>query len=856
VGAPEPATLLSIAESIADGAPVDWNALVSAARPEDRATLRHLRIIAELATLHRTMPVLPQSLPTAFVARRSSTAPAIGSWAHLDLIERIGGGSFGEVYRAWDRHLEREVALKLLHQDDPLDDPQASRITTEGRLLARVHHPNVVTVHGVAVHDGRVGLWMELVHGATLEQVLSRQGSFSAREATGVGIDLCRALAAIHKARLIHRDVKAQNVLREDGGRIVLMDLGTGREMVPAGMETLSDLAGTPLYLAPEIFAGAPASEGTDLYSLGVLLYRLVTRSFPVHARTFEEFKGAHASGARTRLRDERPDLPSSFVRVVDRAISADPGERYVTAGALESDLVRSLDDVVAPAVPQPAGSGTVPPWYLARRSWIAAAAMVVLSVLVSLWALRYTRSSINAQAIRSIAVLPLVNLSGDPSQEYFADGMTEALIDRLARVRALRVISRTSSMQFKQTTKSLAEIARALNVDAVLEGSIRRVGSRVQISADLVHVASDRHVWVESYDRDVKDLLALQTEVAQTIARAIQIQLTPVELAGFGAVSQVSPAAEEAYLQGRYYWNKRTNEGYQKALDYFRQASSIDPSFARAYAGQADVYNLLPGRLAPATAYPLAKDAAHRALSLDPTLAEAHTSLAFATFIFDRDWTSAEAGFQRAVQYKPGYATAHHWYGDYLSAMGRHDEAIYELQTAKSLDPLSSAIRGSLGDAFYMARRSDEAIAEYQNALDIDAGNPSLYLYMALTYATIGRLNEANEVVEQGIARAGASPTMRLAGASIAALRGDRAGATRTVEEIAARGREIYVLGNLFAYVYICLGDVDRALLWLERGEQAGAPGILWANVEPTFDSVRGDQRFVELLRRLRLVA
>ena len=346
------AALLPLAESIADGAPVDWDAVEADASRDEQAVIRQLRILSNLAGLHRSQPSDPQGAPSPSAARRSAAAPAIGSWAHLALIERLGGGTFGDVYRAWDRQLEREVALKLLRADESMDDLRASRIAAEGRLLARVRHPNVVTVHGVAAHEQRVGLWMELVRGATLEQQLAAHGALSAREAALVGIDLCRALAAIHAAGLIHRDVKAQNVMREDGGRIVLMDLGTGREVDPGGVRrAVPDLAGTPLYLAPEIFTGAAASERTDLYSLGVLLYHLVTGSFPVRATTIEELQEGHRRGRGVRLRDARADLPTAFVRVVDRAIASDPSKRYESAGALEADLAQALDDTAPAAV-------------------------------------------------------------------------------------------------------------------------------------------------------------------------------------------------------------------------------------------------------------------------------------------------------------------------------------------------------------------------------------------------------------------------------------------------------------------------------------------------------------------------
>src|SRR5262249_38362777 len=305
---------------------------------DEREVIGQLRVLCNLAGLHRS--IASPTDATTSTARKAAAAPAIGSWAHLSLIERLGGGTFGEVYRAWDRDLEREVALKLLRTDESDGDLSASRIANEGRLLARVSHPNVIAVHGVAVHESRVGLWMELVRGVTLEQQLSSAGPFSAREAAAIGVDLCRALAAIHAAGLIPRDVKAQNVMRADGGRIVLMDLGTGRDKSHALRRGTPELAGTPLYLAPEIFVGAPASARTDLYSLGVLLYHLVSGSFPVRAANVDQLQRAHAGGEFTRLRDARADLPTAFVRVVDRAIAPEPAKRYASAGDLEAALV------------------------------------------------------------------------------------------------------------------------------------------------------------------------------------------------------------------------------------------------------------------------------------------------------------------------------------------------------------------------------------------------------------------------------------------------------------------------------------------------------------------------------------
>src|SRR5882672_11088954 len=580
--------LLALAESVADGTSVDWKTAASQAAPEDQAFVRQLRILAKLTEVHTTLAEGPWPAVAPVAARRSQVAPAIGTWAHLTLLERLGGGTYGEVYRAWDRQLEREVALKLLRGVHPStslgaggdDDPETSRITREGRLLARVRHPNVITVHGVDVHEGRVGLWMELLRGQTLEQLLHTRGAFGAREAAPIGIYLCRALAALHAAGLLHRDVKADNVIREEGGRIVLMDLGTGREIDSNARPGLPDFAGTPLYIAPEVFDGAPASEATDVYSLGVLLYHLVTGSFPVWAKTVEELKARHRNAPPIRLRDARADLPTVFVAVVDRAISRNPTDRYLTAGALEADLRKSIDDDTSQLTvdrPRDTVAPESPPSRRPVKAIAAIAGIAAAVVAVALLALpalrgRETLATLAGAPIRSIAILPLANLSGDPSQEYFADGMTDELIGTLGRLDGVNVISRTSSMQFKGSGKTVPEIARALNVDAILEGSVlmspgarQESGAdpdRLRINARLIRAGTDTQLWDRTFEAVAGDVFRLQRDVAAATADGINAKLTPPRDAVVPAAQRAASFdAFDLYLKGRFYWAMRTPE-------------------------------------------------------------------------------------------------------------------------------------------------------------------------------------------------------------------------------------------------------------------------------------------------------
>ncbi len=864
------ADLLSLAESIADGRAVDWEIAETQASEEDRRVIRQLRVLAELATLHRSLPLdATQSFPLYETPPRPAPVPGIGSWGHLVLLERLGGGTYGEVYRAWDRELEREVALKLLRGEASADDPRSSRIAREGRMLARLRHQNVITVHGAAVNNERVGLWMELVRGATLEQLLQQRGPFSAREAALIGIDLCRALAAIHAAGLIHRDVKAQNVMREEGGRIVLMDLGTGRDTAEPGTHPLADMAGTPLYLAPELFEGAPASVRSDLYSLGVLLYRLVTGSFPVRATKMDDLRAAHTSGSAALLRDARADLPTAFVRVVDRAIFRNPETRYATAGALEADLARALDERAGERAtahaPAPIRRRAVS-W---RTALIAVSVVTAIGLALLLWRLGSPRTPAPAPApLRSIAVLPLANLSGDPAQEYFVDGMTDELISMLGRVGGLNVISRASVMRFKNGKTPLPEIAETLNVGTVLEGSVLVVPGvtganstrRVRINARLMRAGTDTQLWSRTFEREVSDVFRLQSEIATAVAGAVDLKLTDEQQSMLQQTSGAggrqggqNPEVFDLYLQGRYHWNMRTREGFMRSIQYFREALDRDPAYARAHAGLSDAYILLSvyGMIPRQDADSQASRAAAKALELDPSLAEAHTSLGY---IRSRrfDWTGGEAAFKRALELRPSYATAHHWYAVYLSQLGRLDEALTEIEKAVALDPLSSSVLGQRGAVLLMARRYDEAIAQLQRTLQIESNFARAHMVLAEAYAHTGDHERALAAANRARQAGGSSVELTADIGYILAVAGRRGEAVKIAEDLAAQfrsGQDSAAAG--VATVYAGLRDVERTMEWLERAWETRDPAIADLRVDPRFDSVRGDARFAALLKR-----
>jgi TolB-like protein/DNA-binding winged helix-turn-helix (wHTH) protein/Flp pilus assembly protein TadD len=491
----------------------------------------------------------------------------------------------------------------------------------------------------------------------------------------------------------------------------------------------------------------------------------------------------------------------------------------------------------------------------LPTRQIIVGLALVLILLILSVW-LSHSRGSAST-GIRSIAVLPLENLSGDASQNYFADGMTEELITDLAQIRALRVISRTSVMAYKGAGKPLPQIARELNVDAVVEGSVLRSGDQVRITAQLIEASTDKHLWSQSYEGELRDTLALQNRVANAIADQIRINLTPQEQAALKSAKAVNPEAYESYLKGRYFWNKRTADGLKAALAYFKQAIEEDPQYAQAYSGLADTYALLGdwqyAVMTPKEAFPKAKAAAIKALELNSTLGEAHNSLAFVLDGFDWDFEAAGKEFRRAIELNPGYATAHHWYAWHLSLLGRFDEAIAEMKKAESLDPLSLIINADLAELLGLAHSYEESIRQSRKTIEMDPNFALAHNQLAQVYLQKHMYNEAVAELKKAVELSGNSPTCiaNLARAYVAS--GNRGEAVKLLDDLKKRSNPGYSNASEIAMIYASLGDTDQAMNWLEKGyEERFNPGVL---LRPGFDSLRSDSRFQSLIHRIGLL-
>ncbi len=570
-------------------------------------------------------------------------------------------------------------------------------------------------------------------------------------------------------------------------------------------------------------------------------------------ADTFVDFEhGLHA--AVNKLREALGDSADNprFIETLPRR-----GYRFVAAVQLVANAPKA--PAVAPVekqgAPEQMAARQVVRWPLFAALGLAALATTVVGLNLGAWRGRLLGRPTSPR-IESLAVLPLENLSGDPEQEYFADGMTEALIADLSKISALRVISRTSVMQYKGARKPLPQIAKELNVDGVIEGSVVRSGDRVRIRAQLIYAPSDMHLWAESYERDLRDVLALQDDVAHAIANQIKIKVTPQEQVRLASPRPVNPEAFQLYLQGRYFRNKRTLEGLQKAMEYFQQAVDKDPAYAPAYAGLADTYVPLTnwGWLSPREAMPKARAAALKALEIDDRLAEAHVSLGMVRLVYDWDWLTVGKHFERALALNPAYPAAHLWYSNYLAALGRSDEALAEAKRAVDLDPVSPDINHSRAWLLSMTRRYDEAIEQERKTLEMDPGFPPAHSVLAGAYLAKGMYREALAEAEKLSALSPGSPAALFSLAYVHVRSGERSQGLRELNELRALSKQRYVPSDYFAIVYLWLGDKDQAFTWLEKAYEERTGFLPWLKVSPTWDPLRSDPRFQDLLRRIGL--
>jgi TolB-like protein/Tfp pilus assembly protein PilF len=763
--------------------------------------------------------------------REDQSGQTLGTYR---LQSRIGAGAMGEVYLAHDEKLNRPVAVKLIASDLARDAGRLQRFRQEAYAASRLNHPNIVVVHDFVELSEQSFIVTELVEGVTLRERL-REGPVPIHDAIEIALQVTSALSAAHARGLVHRDIKPENVMLRPDGYVKVLDFGLAKlarverpaDATSTFMTQPGQAAGTPSYMSPEQARAEPVDPRTDIFSLGAVLYELVTRHIAfsgespgvIFARILGETPPAPA-----RL---NPDVPPELERVIAKALEKDRELRYQTVADMRADLLRLRREsdaghhAAAAHAQQPIGrAGILGGRLFATPAWVAAVVVVLVLGVAAMYTLRRNVSAPEAAPTRAmLAVLPFENLSEDDRQEYFADGLTEEMTAQLGQLQPakLGVIARTSTVRYKRTNASAAQIGRELGVDYLLEGSVRRAGERVRVIAQLVHASKQTQLWSETYERPVTDVLHIQREIADHLIRSLSIQLLPAR-ANTTAAGPVNFESYDKYLLGLHEAGKGTREGGNKGIEHLKEALARNPENARIHAALAQAYTAVNTYFSsPTEVMPLAKDAAQRALALDPELAPAHVTLGNVRLLFDWDWPAAEREYRRALEINPNLPEANLGFATYLATLGRFDEALARVKLAYRFDPLALESRNEALWIHYYSGRMRETVEQCEKTIDVEPAAGLPYAMLALAYAHLGRRTDVLRSADSAV-RLADSPTVLTTTASALARAGERAEARQLLNRALGVAKERYVCRFIVAAAYVDLGDTEQALASLEQ--------------------------------------
>ena len=762
------------------------------------------------------------------------------SVGRYEIISALGRGGMGEVYLARDKMLGRRVALKFMPESVTTDEHHLRRFEQEARAASALNHPNIVTIYEVGQVEHRRFIAAEFIDGETLRQRMTDglRGAIDTREAIRIAEQVASALADAHANGIVHRDIKPENIMLRRDGIAKVLDFGLAKyaETQFSGPEDATRelvktnpgvVMGTVAYMSPEQARALPVDARTDVWSLGVVLYEMLAGAQP--------FTGPSHSDIMVSILEREPkplahQLSETLDFVITKALSKDRDDRYQTARDLLADLrrikTRLLPETVA------VSTFAAPPF--ARPATTSGATSVS----------------------QSIGVLPFLNMSADPENEYFCDGLAEEIINALTKIENLFVVARTSAFSFKGQQLDVREIGRRINVAHVLEGSVRKAGNQLRITAQLISVEDGYHLWSERYDRELQDVFAIQDEITLAIVDKLKVKLLRGERAALLDRYRDNIEAYNLYLKGRYYWGQRPLM-IEKAIEYFELAIARDENYALAYSGLADCYYALGswenGSMAPAVAVPKANAAAKKALTLDIMLAEAHTSLAYGKMHFEWDWAGCDARLQHAHDINPHYPTMHHWQSHYLTAMGDAAGSLAASRKFLELDPLDILANIHLAWHYVMAREFDASVEQCFKSMELFPNSFWPHFCLGITYGEKGLIDEGIKELEKSVELAGI--TFAYAGLGyFYGVAGDKAKAKGVIDSLKAMARTRYVPSFDLAMVYTGLGEIDSAFAYLEKAYEERSSWLAYLKVEPRLDVLRSDARFDELLKRVGL--
>jgi serine/threonine-protein kinase len=790
---------------------------------------------------------------------------------------KLGQGGQGAVYNAIDTTLDRPVVIKVLPPELTDKTSNLARFEREAKLASSLDHPNICTIFGLYKVEGVHFISMQHVEGRNVRELVAGR-PLELRSALSIAIQVADALVAAHARGIIHRDIKAGNVMVTNSGVVKVLDFGLAKLMEGENQSSsdpqITEVGvpyGTATYAAPEQAQGLRVDHRADIFSTGVLLYEMLVGTWPFKGKTVVDVRYAVLHETPVPLAEARsehsPVLPR-LQQILDRALAKEPRDRYQRIEDLRDDLrgvAREIDVEGSATSHLSGGRSSVPPRHLpgkfaglkslALGKKAALAALAVLLIALAFGAYGLFGRKGKTTAIDSLAVLPFTNASADPNTEYLSDGLTESLINSLSQLPYLKVKSRNTVFHYKGLEADPQKIGKELGVRALLSGRVAQRGDELAVSVELIDAQDDSHIWGEQYSRKLSDIIALPQEISRDVSDKLQLRLSGADRQQLTKNYATNSEAYRLYLQGRYEWNKRTAEGLQKGIDYFTEAIEKDHKYAPAYAGLADCYALLNVyNVSPATEdYPKAQAAAARALEFDETLAEAHASLAFVSYRYYWKGAEAERHFKRALELNPNYATAHQWYSAYLAANGRHNEAIAEAKRAQELEPFALPINADLVRHLYYARQYDEATKEGRKLLEMDQHAPRGHVEMGQVLEQQGKLTEAIAEFQKAVALSDNSVSALTGLGHAFALNGKRGEALKMIDRLQELSKQHYVSPYHTAVIYAGLGEKEQSIAWLEKARDERFNWLPFIQVDPLFDNLRSNPRFADLVRSIK---